>query len=173
MASEPLGALSPPAVYWHLDTYPTRVAAEAARGPRGTVIEALGKIWLLTIGEAGWRPPGGVRVAEIGPLLLKSGEKYTALYAEGTSNVGDVTPVHRHPGPEAWYTMAGEMCVETPAGKMVGRAGETNIIPAGAPITIIATGSEQRRSLWLVLHESAHHWTSPAPDWTPKGLCEK
>jgi len=172
MASEPLGILSQPAVYWHLDTYPTRVVAEVAKGPRGTVIEALGKIWLFTIGEAGWRPSGGVRVAEIGPLLVKAGEKYTALYAEGTSNVGDVTPVHRHPGPEAWYTVSGEMCVETPAGKMVGRAGETNIIPAGAPITIIATGSEQRRSLWLVLHESAHHWTSPAPDWTPKGLCK-
>jgi len=172
MASEPLGVLSQPGVYWHLDTYPTRTAAEAAKGPRGTVIEALGKIWLFTIGEAGWRPSGGVRVAEIGPLSVKSGEKYTALYAEGTSNVGDVTPVHRHPGPEAWYTMAGEMCVETPAGKMVGRAGETNIIPASAPITIIATGSEQRRSLWLVLHESAHPWTAPAPDWTPKGLCK-
>jgi quercetin dioxygenase-like cupin family protein len=63
------------------------------------------------------------------------------------SDVGDVTPVHRHPGPEAWYTTAGEMCVETPAGKMVGRAGETNIIPADTPVTILATGTEQRRSV--------------------------
>jgi hypothetical protein len=68
--------------------------------------------------------------------------------------------------------MAGEMCVETPAGKMVGRAGETNIIPSDIPVTILATGSEQRRSLWLVLHESAHHWTAPVRDWTPKGLCK-
>jgi quercetin dioxygenase-like cupin family protein len=75
------------------------------------------------------------------------------LYAEGISNVGDVTPVHHHPGPEAWYTTAGEMCVETPAGKMVGRAGETNIIPADTAVTILATGTEQRRSVWLVLHE--------------------
>ena len=110
-----------------------------------------------------------MRIAEIGPLFVKSGERYTALYAEGISNVGDVTPVHHHPAPEAWYTTAGEMCVETPAGKMVGRAGETNIIPADTPVTILATGTEQRRSVWLVLHESAHPWTAPI-NWTPKGL---
>jgi hypothetical protein len=81
MASEPLGTLSQSSVYWHLDTYPTRAAAEAAKGPRGTVIEALGKIWLFTVADVGWRPSAGVRVAEIGPLLVKSGERYTALYA--------------------------------------------------------------------------------------------
>lgn len=172
MAIEPLGHLSQSAMYWHLDTYPTRAAAEAAMGPRGTVIEALGRIWLFTIGEAGWRPSAGARVAEIGPLLVKSGEKYTALYIEGISDPGNVTPKHRHPGPEAWYTAAGEMCVETPEGKMIGRAGESTIVPAGSPITILATGAEQRRSLALVLHESAHPWTSPVPDWTPRGLCK-
>ena len=36
MASEPLGQLSRSAVFWHLDTYPTRAAAEA-RGLRGCV----------------------------------------------------------------------------------------------------------------------------------------
>ena len=170
LASELLGALAEP-VYWHLDTYGTRAAAEAAKGRRGTVVEALGQFWLFTIAEPGWRAPGGVRVAEIGPLPIKAGERYTALYAEGISNVGDVTPVHRHPGPEAWYTRAGEMCVETPAGKAVGRASDTMIIPAETPITILARGPAQRRSVWLVLHESSRPWTAPAPDWTPRGLC--
>lgn len=74
LASEPLGVVSEPAVYWHLDTYETRAAAEAARGPRGTVVEALGRIWLFTVASAERRSSGGVRVAEIGPLLVKSGE---------------------------------------------------------------------------------------------------
>jgi hypothetical protein len=30
--------------------------AEKAKGPRGTVVESLGKVWLLTIEKAGWRP---------------------------------------------------------------------------------------------------------------------
>jgi len=124
MASAPLGPVSQPAVFWHVDTYPTRAAAEGAKRPRGTVVEALGHVWLFTIGEAGWRPQGGVRVAAIGPLPVKSGEQYTAQYMEGISNPGDVTPKHRHPGPEAWYTTAGGGCVETPDGKTVVHAGQ-------------------------------------------------
>lgn len=47
---------------------------------------------------------------------MKAGEEYTAQYAEGISNPGDVTPKHRHPGPEAWYTVAGEFCAEAADG---------------------------------------------------------
>ena len=57
-------------LFWHLDRYPTKAHAEAARGPRGTVVDSLGSIWLFTIERAGWRPAGGERVAEIGPLPL-------------------------------------------------------------------------------------------------------
>ncbi len=172
MASEPLGQLSRSAVFWHLDTYPTRAAAEAAKGPRGTVVEALGKVWLFTIGEAGWRPSGGVRVAEIGPLLVKSDEQYTAQYMEAISDPGMTSSVHRHPGPEAWYTIAGEVCLETPDGTMVGRAGESSIVPAGPSMQATTTGTEQRRSLVLIVHESAQPSAMQVSDWTPKGLCK-
>ena len=173
MAAVPLGELSRAAVFWHLDSYPSRAAAEAAKGPHGTVIEALGNVWLFTIGEAGWRPSGGVRVAEIGPLLVKSGEKYTARYMEAIFTPGMTSPAHRHPGPEAWYTTAGEICLETPDGKSVGRAGESTIVPAGPPMHLTATGTEQRRSLVLILHESSQPASMPVSDWTPKGLCKK
>src|SRR4051812_46682050 len=43
-ATEALGEL-PQAPFWHLDAYPTRAAAEAAKGPRGTVVESLGRVW--------------------------------------------------------------------------------------------------------------------------------
>src|SRR5258707_669858 len=35
-----------------------------------------------------------------------------------------------------------------------------------------ATGTETRRALVLVLHDSKQSAGSPAPDWTPKGLCK-
>jgi len=134
-------------VFWHLDTYPNRAAADAQKGPRGTVIEALGRVWLFTIGAAGWRPAGGVRVAQIGPLLVKPGEEYTAGYLEAIFSPGMTTIVHRHPGPEAFYTTAGEVCLETPDGKIVGGAGASTIVPAGRPMQLTATGTEQRRSV--------------------------
>jgi hypothetical protein len=43
MADVPLGELSQAEVFWHLDTYPSRAAAEAAKGPRGTVMEPWGR----------------------------------------------------------------------------------------------------------------------------------
>jgi len=178
IVAEPLGKLSRSEVFWHLDTFPTRPAAEAAKGPRGTVVEALGRVWLFTVAEAGWRPSGGVRVAEVGPIFVKAGEQYTAQYAEGISNPGDVTPKHRHPGPEIWYTTAGGFCAEASDGKTyMGTAGQGVVIQADhtgwSMMTLVATGLEVRRSIFLVLHQSAHDWTAPAPEWTPKGLCTR
>jgi quercetin dioxygenase-like cupin family protein len=172
ITEEALGQLPDLPMFWHLDAYPTRAAAEAAKGQRGAVLEGLGKIWIATIGEAGWRPSSGDRIAEIGPLPLTSGEKYTARYMEAIFTPGMTTNVHRHPGPEAWFTSAGETCLETPEGKTVGRAGGPPVIvPGGVPMHLTATGAEQRRALVLILHESSRGPGSPAPDWAPKGLC--
>jgi quercetin dioxygenase-like cupin family protein len=130
-ADEALGQLPQRPIFWHLDTYLTRVAAEAAKGPRGTVVESLGRVWLFTITEAGWRPSSGARVAEIDPLPVSANTKYTARYMEAIFTPGMTAASHRHPGPEAWYTLSGESCLETPEGKMVGRAGaNTSSYPA-------------------------------------------
>src|SRR6516225_5671969 len=172
IAHAALGKLSTVKPYWHLDTYPTRQAAEAAKGPRSTVIESLGKVWLLSIERAGWRPTGGERVAEIGPLPVIQGEAYAAVYLEAIFKPGMTAPPHTHSGPEAWYTLAGETCLETPQGKQVGRAGgQFVIVPGGPPMHLTATGNVQRRALVLILHESSQPATTPAHHWVPKGLC--
>jgi quercetin dioxygenase-like cupin family protein len=169
-----VGRLADAQVFWHLDVYPTRDAAQAARGPRGSVIEAFGKIWLLTIGEKGWRPSGGDRVNEIGPLSINPGRDYVAQYMEATFNPGMTAPSHRHSGPEAWHTLAGETCLETPDGKFVGRAGGPPVIvPEGPPMHLTATGTEQRRALVLILHDAEKDATAPRPDFVPKGLCKE
>ena len=48
-ARQELGRLAAtPPLYWHIDTYLTRAEAERARGPRSTVVESYGKVWLFT-----------------------------------------------------------------------------------------------------------------------------
>jgi quercetin dioxygenase-like cupin family protein len=174
MANQGIGELPQGPIFWHLYTYPTRAAAEAAKGPRGTVVESLGKIWLFTIDLEAWRANGGERVAAIGPLPVDAQAKYSVQYMEAIFNPGMTAPSHRHPGPEAWHTLAGETCLETPAGKFIGRAGGPPvIIPAGPPMHLTATGTQQRRALVLILHDSTKPPTAPAPDWTPKGLCKE
>jgi quercetin dioxygenase-like cupin family protein len=91
---------------------------------------------------------------------------------EAISDPGMTSSVHRHPGPEAHYMIAGEVCLETPDGTMVGRAGESTIVPAGPSMQATTTGTEQRRSLVLIVHESAQPSTMQVSDWTPKGLCK-
>jgi len=172
MASQPIGQLSHSKIFWHLDVYPTMREAQQAKGSRGTVIESLGKVWLLTIESAGYRPAGGKRIAAIGPLPVTAGRTYTAQYMEAIFSPGMVSPTHTHPGPEAWYTLAGETCLETPEGTQVGRAGGPPVIvPGGTPMHLTATGTVQRRALVLILHESSEPATHLGPAWTPKGLC--
>jgi len=89
-----------------------------------------------------------------------------ATFAPGMESI-----VHRHSGPEAWYVLAGEQCLETPDGKTVVRAGQSAIVPAGPPMRLTGTGTVQRRSLVLVLHDTSQPWITPTSDWTPKGLC--
>jgi len=168
-----LGQLPRGPIFWYLDVYPTRAEAEAARGPRGTVIESFGRVWLFTIDVAGPRRPGAERIAQIGPLPVSSATaSYSAQYMEAVFTPGMTAPAHRHSGPEAWYTLTGETCLETPEGKMVGRAGGSQVnVPGGPPMHLTAAGTETRRALVLILHDSSQPATTPAADWTPKGLC--
>ncbi len=173
LATQEIGRLDSGHVFWHISTSADGAAPAAPDGPRGTVVESLGKSWVFTIADAGWRPSHGTPVAAIGPLPITPGVSYTAQYMEAVLRPGMKSLVHRHSGPEAWYTLTGETCLETPAGTRVGRAGGVNVIvPSGPPMELTATGTEVRRALVLVLHDCTRPATSPAADWSPKGLCK-
>ncbi len=168
-----LGRLPRPAqLYWHLDSSETPRAAEAAKGPRGTVVASLGRVWLFTIARKDWRPAGGHRVATIGPLPLIAATRYTAVYMEGDFRPGMRSVVHRHPGAEAWYTLQGSMCLETPEGTLRQGAGDAGVMMRGGiPMMLTGTGTRARRSLVLLLLDASKPWLVPATDWKPKGLC--
>ena len=171
VASKPLGTLTAGTVFWTLDTYPTRESAERARTSQGAVVEALGKIWLLTVGEKPAPPSQGTRVTQIGPLPVKENEAYTAQFMESILEPGAVSRTHVHAGPEAFYTESGESCLETPGGKQIGRKGLDIVVPEGMPMELVATGNETRRSIVLVLHSSTKPATTVVVDWKSKGLC--
>lgn len=171
---QPIGKVEQPQLFWYLDVYPTRSEAGKASGPNGTVAESLGKVWLFTIEKAGWQPSlPGERIAAIGPLPVIPGAQYSALFMESVSMTETTSPIHTHPGPEAWYTVAGETCLETPDGKLVGRpGGPPVIVPGGSPMMLTVNGSGQRQALTLILHESSKPPSTHIHDWTPKGLCK-
>jgi quercetin dioxygenase-like cupin family protein len=174
ITDEPVGRLAPAPMFWHLDTFPTRAAAAAAKRRGAAVVESLGRFWLMTIAEAIFRAGSGEHVAEIGPLPISPHTEYSATYMEAIFTPGMESATHTHSGPEAWYTMSGETCLETPDGVMIGRAGGPPVIvPAGPPMHLTATGAVTRRALVLILHDRSQPPTTVTHAWTPKGLCNK
>jgi quercetin dioxygenase-like cupin family protein len=172
LVNDALGPLSEGSTYWHIDRYPNRATAETAKGRFGTVVEAYGSAWLMTIGTDSFRPVGGVHVADVGPLPVDSSTPYTAVYMETTFAPGPVAAGHTHSGPEAFYVVDGQQCLETPEGKMVTTAGESGVVRGGLAMELTATGTQQRRALVLILHDSSKRATTPVTSWIPQGLCK-
>jgi quercetin dioxygenase-like cupin family protein len=173
LVDQRVGPLTESQVFWHMDVYPTQEAANAAIGPHGTVVSSLGKTWLLTLEASTWQAPaGGQHVATTGPLPIPPADSYVATYMEAILAPGMQSAIHDHPGPEVFYTMTGETCLETPEGKSVGRvASSPVIVPGGVPMQLTVTGEEKRRGLILILHDASMPSAHLVHDWTPKGLC--
>ncbi len=174
LADDAIGQLSGPKVFWFLDAYATRAAAQADKGPQGIVVESMGKIWLMTIEQENWKSAHGTRIGAVGPIPIIAGERYSAQLMEAVFLPGMMAPEHIHSGPEAWFNTAGETCLETSDGRMqVGRpGGPPVVVPAGMAMHLTAIGTEQRRSIVLILHDSSKPPTTMTHDWTAKGLCK-
>lgn len=171
LASKTLGKLPNEPVFWTLDVFPDHLTARAAATNGSSVLDALGQVWLLTVGTKPAAPIGGRRVTQIGPLPVKAEEDYTAQYRESIMVPGAVSKTHVHSGPEAFYTETGETCLETSSGKQVSRKGHDVIVPEGEPMELRATGAVPRRGLVLVLHSSSKPHTTVVTDWHSTGLC--
>ena len=171
-AKQALGALPTGTYFWHLYNYPDVARAEAARAPRSTVVESLGKVWLFTIAAEAWKPAGGTYVAKLGPLAVKPGTGYEAVYMQSIFNPGQTAPLHTHSGMEAFYTLTGDTCLETSEGVQNARGpGNIVLVEGGVPMLLMATGTEKRRGVVLILHDSAQPPTTLTSDWKPRGLC--
>src|SRR3569833_2738157 len=152
LANKELGSLPDKPLYWHLYVYQTRSAADEGKGEVGTVVESFGKVWLLAVADGSWSPSGGQRIARIGPLPISHGGHYTAEYMEATFLPGMKSRAHRHPGPEAWYVVAGDQCAVIRGKKIQLHAGEGGFVPEGPPMVLWGTGTDKRQGLALILH---------------------
>jgi quercetin dioxygenase-like cupin family protein len=157
-------------VYWHIRTFSNRAAAEAAKSATGIVVEEDGRVWLSEFGSRGLIVKGGQLVATVGPLHLPPAKSYTAVLSYAVMRPGDQSRVHTHPGPEGWYMLVGEQCLETPAGANRAKAGETMTVPPNVPMQLNITGTEVRKSLVLVIHDSSQV-RGIVSQWKPPGAC--
>jgi quercetin dioxygenase-like cupin family protein len=154
LTSRPLvGSVARP-LYWHLDRFDSLDAAKKAAGPNGVAAEAHGSVWLMTV-EPKTKRHHGRHVAWIGPLALPAADSYTMRVQSSLLLPGATTPVHTHSGPEVFYIVAGEQCLETQpvAHRLV--TGESFVLPASVIHRGRVTASVGRRAFGLVLHDAA------------------
>ena len=142
-------------VYWHIDAFETLEDARRAVGSSGVAFSAHGQVWVAAVDadSAGHRAAG--HRAVVGPISLQSGRAYMMQTMSAYFLPGQRTRVHTHAGPEAWYVVAGEQCLETPRRLIRARAGQGAIVEAGDTMRLVATGDVPRRSLVLILYDAA------------------
>lgn len=150
-------------LFWRVETFPNLAAAQAAAGSAALVAESAGQIWLFTLGTGGGSSPGGTRVAEVGPLPAVQATQYLLRINEASGAPGSVTSVHSHPGSEAFYVLAGELSIRTPAGTSRVAAGRTEVGPGGGtPLQVSSTGAADALALVMFLVDADQPFSSPA-----------
>ena len=157
-------------LFWYLVAFPTRAAAEAAGGPTSVVADAEGRSWVFTIAPDDGGPWRGELVAQVGPLELPRMKAYTIEVAVAVLPPGSQSRVHTHAGPEAWYMLAGEQCLETPSGARRAGPGQGMAQAGYTPMQLVVTGKVVRHALVVVVHDADKGWGSPS-DWKPSGRC--
>jgi quercetin dioxygenase-like cupin family protein len=161
---------SEPSIYWHLRKFQSREAAEAAKTLTGVVGEVDGQVWLSDFGPRDMTLKGGEKVAVVGPLELPQANSYDAVFMNAVMRPRDRSRVHTHPGPEAWFMLSGDQCLETPAGARRASAGASMTVPPNVPMELMIVGKQVRHSLVVIVHDSTQLKASPS-DWKPAGLC--
>ena len=150
-------------LYWRIENYPSVEAARAAAGRWSLVAEAGAKVWLFTLGPGGASSSGATRVSEVGPIPRIAAEHYLLRINEASGPPGSVTPVHSHPGSEAYYVLEGEQRIRGPHDTLVVHAGQSE--PghgADMAMEVSSNGTSDLRSLVMFVVDADKPFTSPA-----------
>ncbi len=162
LAEKKVAELPAGALFWRIENFPSAAEAQGAAGPYGLVAESRGKVWLFTLGAAG-SSGTGTKVAELGPIPRVSAPQYLLRINEATGAPGAVTPIHSHPGSEAFFVLAGEQSIRGAHGVMrvaEGRA-ETGH-GADMAMQVSSSGSTDLHALVMFVVDATRPFSSPA-----------
>ncbi len=152
-----------PGLYWRLENFPRLAQAQAAAGTWGLAVEHGGKAWLFTLGPKGGSSAGGTKVAEAGPVQPIIASEYLLRINEPSGLPGNSTIVHVHPGSEAIYVLAGELCFRTPEGMIRVSPGRTHTGPAPyVPSQVSSCGTTDLSGFVMFVVDATKPFSTPA-----------
>ena len=150
-------------LYWRLENFPTLAQAQGAAGPTSLAAEVAGKVWLFTLGPKNGATPDGTKVVEIGPLPPVSASEYLLRVNRAGGAPGAKTKIHTHPGPEAFYVLAGKLGQRTPHGVTYAEAGTTMTgHGADTPMEVFSAGTTDLDELAIFVVDADRPFSSPA-----------
>jgi hypothetical protein len=150
-------------LFWRIETFPTLGAATAAAGPTSLAAEVSGKVWLFTLGPKGSATAGASKVTEIGPVPVFSAPQYLLRINHASGPAGAKTPIHTHPGSEAFYVLAGRLGQRTPHGVSNAEAGQSmNGHGADMPMEVFSAGTTDLDQLVMFVVDATRPFSSPA-----------
>jgi hypothetical protein len=163
LAEKKVAELPAGPLFWRIENFPALAQAQAAAGSWALVAESAGKVWLFTLGPAGGSSAGGTKVAEFGPIPRVVASQYLLRINEASGAPGSTTPVHTHPGSEAFYVLAGEQSIRSPHGVMRVKVGQPEAgHGADMPMQVSSSGSTDLRSLVMFVVDAGKPFSSPA-----------
>jgi quercetin dioxygenase-like cupin family protein len=158
-----LKELPPGPLYWRVESFPTLEQARAAAGPTGLAAEFSGKIWLFTLGAKGGATPGATKVAEVGPLPPVQAQDYLLRIMNAKGPPGWRSPVHSHPGSEAFYVLKGRIGHKTPHGThYADTATVMNSHGADIPMQVFNAGDTDFEVFAMFVVDATRPFSSPA-----------
>ena len=163
LAEKTLRDLPAGPLFWRIENVDALAQAHAAAGPWSLVAESAGKVWLFTLGPAGGSSAGGTKVTEVGPIPRIVAPQYLLRINEASGPPGSITPVHTHPGSEAFFVLAGEQSVRSQHGVMHVKVGQAEAgHGADMPMQVSSSGSTNLHALVMFVVDATKPFSSPA-----------
>ena len=165
IADKKIKALPPGPLFWRVESFATLAQAQAGAATTATALsaEVAGKAWLFTLGAAGGSTPGGTKVAEVGPVPPIVAPEYLLRITNSGGPPGARTPVHSHPGAEAFYVLTGRMGQKTPHGMTYTDAGQSmNGHGADMPMEVTSAGTVALSQLVMFVVDATRPFATDA-----------
>ncbi len=163
LAEKKVAELPAGPLFWRIENFAALAEAQAAAGTYALVAESAGKVWLFTLGPAGGSSTGAVKVAEVGPIPRITAPQYLLRINQASGPPGSVTPVHTHPGSEAFFVLSGEQSIRGPHGIMRVQSGQPEAgHGADMPMQVSSSGSTDLHALVMFVVDATKPFSSPA-----------
>jgi hypothetical protein len=163
LAEKKVTELPPGQLTWTIETFDSVGLADAAAGPWSLTVQSAGKVWLFTLGNGERPSSAGTKVAEVGPIPRISAKTYLLRINDASGPPGSVTPIHSHPGSEAFFVLSGEQSIRSPA--KILRVTEGHTEPgqgADNAMEVSSSGKTDLHALVMFVVDADKPFSSPA-----------